>query len=152
MANGQDIFAKRSVVSAAGFTSTMRLLPEAVRHRYRLPLEVPNVQQSAGFIMLNIGIKATAAEIGATNTNTWHVRNLCSVRLSPENVYLSYCGYLCLQIPITQSGDAFEPLTKFFSDPLADDVEIPIFITFPSIKVRHSCMVSLEIVFIFKFP
>lgn len=114
MANGQEIYANKGVVSSTGYTTTMRLLPEQIRMQYKLPMEVPNVQQSAGFIMCNIGIKATAAEIDATNTNTWH-------------------------IPISADGDCFDPLEKFFNDPLADDVEIPIFITFPSLKdTKHS--------------
>ena len=74
MANGQEIHASRGVVSSTGYTTTMRLLPDAVRTQYKLPMTVPNVEQSAGFIMCNIGIQATAAEIDATNTNTWHVR------------------------------------------------------------------------------
>jgi hypothetical protein len=51
----------------------MRLLSEAERKQYKLPASIPGVPQSAGFVMCNIGIKATAEQIDATNTNTWHV-------------------------------------------------------------------------------
>ena len=59
--------------------------------------------------MCNIGVKLSAEDLGATNTNTWH-------------------------IPIAADGDAFQPLEAFFENPLGDNVDIPVFITFPSTK------------------
>jgi all-trans-retinol 13,14-reductase len=73
MRGGQTIRAKRAVVSSAGYTGSMKLLDSETRNRFGLPATIPGVPQSAGFVMCNIGIKATAEEIGATNTNTWHV-------------------------------------------------------------------------------
>jgi hypothetical protein len=73
MAGGHVIRANRGVVSSAGYSSSMRLLSEAERKQYKLPASIPGVPQSAGFVMCNIGIKATAEQIDATNTNTWHV-------------------------------------------------------------------------------
>lgn len=45
-----------------------------------------------------------------------------------------YIKIIILQIPIAKDGDAFGPLEVFFKDPLGDGVEIPAFITFPSLK------------------
>lgn len=59
--------------------------------------------------MANIGINCSSEFIGATSANTWH-------------------------IPLTESGDIFQPLEDYFSDPLAKDSPISAFITFPSIK------------------
>jgi len=60
--------------------------------------------------MCNIGILASPAEIGVTNTNVWH-------------------------IPIDKDGDCFTVLDEYFSNPLDDSKDvIPAFITFPSVK------------------
>jgi hypothetical protein len=74
MVGGQEIKAKRAVVSATCYQVTSKLLSESARQKYHLPLTVPGVEPSAGFVMCNIGIKASPESIGATNTNTWHVR------------------------------------------------------------------------------
>jgi all-trans-retinol 13,14-reductase len=73
MINGDVIKAKRAVVSGAGYMSTMKLLSDEVSSAYRLPKELKSVQQSAGFVMCNIGINASPESVGITNTNTWHV-------------------------------------------------------------------------------
>ena len=59
--------------------------------------------------MCNIGISARPQDIGATNTNTWH-------------------------IPVDDEGDAFGPLRAYFDNPLGTNDQLPAFITFPSIK------------------
>ena len=51
-------------------------------------------------------------EIGATNTNTWH-------------------------IPVNDQGDAFGPLNDYFENPLKTQDQLPAFITFPSIKDQN---------------
>lgn len=73
MHGGQEIRAKRAVVSATCYQVTSKLLSESARHKYNLPLTVPGVEPSAGFVMCNLGINASPESIGATNTNTWHV-------------------------------------------------------------------------------
>ena len=65
-------------------------------------------------------------EIDATNTNTWH-------------------------IPTNEDGDAFEPLARFFHEPLVGSAvkNMPVFITFPSLKdqewsVKHPGKTSCQ--------
>jgi all-trans-retinol 13,14-reductase len=108
MMDGSQIRCTRGVVSSCGALNTFKyLLPTEIAPA--LPSTL-GVQQSAGFVMCNIGIAASPSAIGATNTNTWH-------------------------IPVDSEGDAFPPLAKYFEDPLGDDSELPAFITFPSLKV-----------------
>lgn len=109
MADGSLIRSSRVVASNSVRTTFGKLLPPSIcaSHSTVLDFDVP---QSDGFVMCNIGIAASAEEIGATNTNTWH-------------------------IPVDERGDAFHPLERFFANPLDDHVETPTFITFPSLKV-----------------
>ena len=109
--DGSVIRCRRGVVSSCGLLNTYQYLLQAAPPHIRpdLPSSL-GVPQSAGFVMCNIGISASAEVIGATNTNTWH-------------------------IPVDEDGDAFPPLEKFFNSPLERDTEIPVFITFPSLKV-----------------
>ena len=110
MIGGQEIRCKRAVVSGACYAATVKLLDQTQQIKYHLPTELPaQVKQSAGFVMCNLGIKLSAESLGASNTNTWH-------------------------IPIAADGDAFQPIEAFFSNPLGDNVDIPVFITFPSTK------------------
>jgi all-trans-retinol 13,14-reductase len=100
---------KEAVVSSAGYVNTFKnLLPAKVTEKYDIPKEL-NVSQSAGFVMCNIGINASAESIGVTNTNTWH-------------------------IPVTSDGDCFSPLETYFESPISNDTRMPAFITFPSTK------------------
>jgi all-trans-retinol 13,14-reductase len=81
------------VVSGAGFMRTFRDLIDAeVTHRLDLPTEL-DVAQSAGFVMVNIGIKAGAGDIGASPSNSWH-------------------------IPIDETDDLFQPMKEYFNNPL----------------------------------
>jgi hypothetical protein len=73
MYGGEEIRCKRAVVSSAGYFSTLKLLSEKVTTTYKIPRDLKTVQQSAGFVMCNIGINASPEEIGVTNSNTWHV-------------------------------------------------------------------------------
>jgi hypothetical protein len=41
------------------------------------------------------------------------------------------------QIPVDFNDDMFPPMASFFADPLRDGVDIPVFITFPSLKVPN---------------
>ena len=100
MIGGQEIRCKRSVVSGACYAATARLIDESVRNKYNFPLTIPGVNQSAGFVMCNIGINSSLAGIDGSNTNTWH-------------------------IPIAKDGDPFGPIETFFENPLGDGVDIP---------------------------
>ena len=111
MADESVIRCRRGVVSSCGLLNTYQHLLPSIPP----PLIPPTpssfgVGQSAGFVMCNIGISASAEAIGATNTNTWH-------------------------IPVNEEGDSFPPLERFFESPLDPNNDIPAFITFPSLKV-----------------
>lgn len=115
LVDGRTLRCKRAVVSSCGYINTMKhLLPHQVTQRFGYPLELPGgLTQSAGFVMCNIGINASASAIGAyCNSNTWH-------------------------IPVDAQGDAFACISKYFEDPLHPDTEIPVFITFPSLKDKQ---------------
>ncbi len=109
-----SIFCKKGVISSAGYHNTMKyLVPQSISDKY-----YPNdslkkfekLKQSAGFVMANIGIDASAFEIDAVNSNTWN-------------------------IPVDMSGDLFGPMGEYFRDPLGQSwLQTPAFITFPSLK------------------
>lgn len=61
--------------------------------------------------MINIGIDLPASVLGASSANVWH-------------------------IPVDTNNDSFGPLERYFKDPLREGVDVPAFITFPSLKVR----------------
>lgn len=110
MVNGDIIkcSARGCVVSSIGYSNTMnKLVSEEVTKSYGIPRTLP-VKQSAGFVMANIGLKASAKLLGITNTNIWH-------------------------IPVDENGDCYPPLEEYFQSPLSCG-DIPAFITFPSLK------------------
>jgi phytoene dehydrogenase-like protein len=104
----------KRVVSGAGYAATFdRLVPQRVLSKYNVPRRV-GVDQSAGFVMANIGFRDVDPEaLGIHNSNTWH-------------------------IPVDASGDLFPKMKEYFSNPLGDResgyLNIPTFITFPSLK------------------
>jgi all-trans-retinol 13,14-reductase len=104
----------RRVVSGAGYVATFdRLVPQRVLSKYGVPRRL-EVDQSAGFVMANIGFSDIDPEaLGIHNLNTWH-------------------------IPVDASGDLFPKMKTYFADPLGDRetgfLNIPAFITFPSLK------------------
>ncbi len=104
---------KKGVISSCGYINTFnKLVSNDIVNKYSIPKSLP-IPQSAGFVMCNIGINANPSEVGITNTNTWH-------------------------IPVDDDNDAFPMINKYFEDPLGDDVIIPAFITFPSVKENNS--------------
>lgn len=110
-----NLFIKcRDVVSSVGYTNTMqKLISPAVASEFRVSTSLPpSILPSAGFVMCNIGIAASAAALDVTNVNTWH-------------------------IPVNEEGDAFPDMEAFFANPLGEKTRIPAFITFPSTKVGH---------------
>lgn len=123
--NNTKIRCKKGIISGVGYHSTFNKLVSLDNvTKYRIPPEL-SVPQSAGFVMCNLGISASANDIGVTNTNTWH-------------------------IPIQNDGDCFKPIELFFDDPLNENVRIPAFITFPSMKdkewsLKHVGKVSCQI-------
>lgn len=111
MADGSEIRCRRGVVSSCGLLNTYQHLLRSIPSHLIPPTPSSlGINQSAGFVMCNIGISAGAEEIGATNTNTWH-------------------------IPVNEDGDSFPALERFFEFPLDPRNDIPAFITFPSLKV-----------------
>lgn len=123
-----NVIAADRVVSSAGYAKTFQsLVPAQITEVLKIPKIVPGIRQSAGFVMVNIGIKATAEEIGASSSNTWH-------------------------IPMDASGDSFEPMRKYFANPLEVGSDMPAFITFPSCKDKkweasHPGRVSCQMLF-----
>eukprot|EP00600_Ochromonadales_sp_CCMP1393_P012802 CAMPEP_0175004802 /NCGR_PEP_ID=MMETSP0005-20121125/4964_1 /TAXON_ID=420556 /ORGANISM="Ochromonas sp., Strain CCMP1393" /LENGTH=368 /DNA_ID=CAMNT_0016259985 /DNA_START=31 /DNA_END=1137 /DNA_ORIENTATION=+ len=107
----------RRVVSSAGYSNTFnRLVSEDVTNKLQIPRTIPGVEQSAGFVMANIGIAASPAMLDIDCTNSWH-------------------------IPVDADFDGFPALEKYFEDPLAvtggTAQGIPAFITFPGIKDKE---------------
>ena len=121
--NNTIIRSKKGIISSCGYFTTLRKLLNLENiNKFNIP-ELP-VSQSAGFVMCNIGIAASAEEIDVTNTNTWH-------------------------IPIENDGDCFRPIETFFYEPLSENSRIPAFITFPSMKdkewsLKHPGKVSCQ--------
>ncbi len=69
---GFEIRAKHGVISTAGYDVTYnKLVSEDVCKQFAIPRKLP-LQQSAGFVMVNLGIKGSAKELGLTNVNTWY--------------------------------------------------------------------------------
>jgi all-trans-retinol 13,14-reductase len=72
MDSGEKIFANRGVISSAGYAVTFnKLLPKEVCDAYHMPQQPP-VGQSAGFVMVNVGIKGTTTELQIPNANIWY--------------------------------------------------------------------------------
>ncbi|KAI9011614.1 hypothetical protein DFJ74DRAFT_684081 [Hyaloraphidium curvatum] len=100
-----------NVVSSVGYANTWsKLVPERVTSKLGIPRTLSDrVGPSAGFVMANIGLRASREEMGLQCYNTWY-------------------------LPVDGSGDTFPAIRANFADPLGCDV--PCMITFPSIKDR----------------
>ena len=108
------ISCRKGVVSSCGYYNTFTKLisDRDLLSRHGILSSDLGVEQSAGFVMCNIGIDSSPEAIGVTNTNTWHV-------------------------PIDDQNDIFPPLRQSFELPLdSKPKEISAFITFPSMKDR----------------
>jgi len=105
---GTELYARHSVVSACGFRNTARLCKgTAFPKTEDLPL-----RQGDGFVMANIGIKGSAAELG----------------MECANMELLPCG---------NGVSIFDGVRAFYKDPLGvPPLEIPMMITFPTVKDR----------------
>jgi all-trans-retinol 13,14-reductase len=127
----RTIIKSKRVVSGAGYATTFRsLINKAVVSKLEIP-ESLKVPQSAGFVMVNIGMKATAEEVGAETSNTWH-------------------------IPVDDNDDAFAPMRRYFSSPTNVGMGMPAFITFPSCKDKkwsseHPGRVSCQMLFMAEY-
>ena len=111
LADGTTLEAK-TVVTGCGYHNTFKkLVSEEVTTKYNIPRHI--VGDSAGYVMLNVGLKGTPEELGIKNQNTWI-------------------------IPTDKAGDLFGPMKKFYEDPFAEDAEIGALITFPSVKDQTS--------------
>jgi len=107
MASGLELRAKR-VVSSLGYRATEALLGAGTPAAPRA-LATP---QSAGFVMANVALRGSAAELGISAANTW---------IQPANAANHY--------------DALDGELAYFSDPLGVDLSlVPVGITFPSAK------------------
>jgi len=116
------IAAKR-VVSSCGFKNTYtKMVPKSVTSSFNLPTSLP-IGDSHGFVLVNLGFKGTAKQLGFTNTNHW-------------------------SIPIDPTDDSmFKSLRKHWAEP-TDKHNMPMMFTFPSMKdhasqtgTKHTCQV-----------
>lgn len=102
-----------SVVSSIGYGNTWgKLVSEEVTSKLGIPRSLNDkIPASAGFVMVNIGFKASREEMGLQSYNTWF-------------------------LPTDKSGDMFGAVRDNWENPLGDPTQIPMMITFPSIKDR----------------
>eukprot|EP00403_Amphidinium_massartii_P038675 CAMPEP_0178445616 /NCGR_PEP_ID=MMETSP0689_2-20121128/40284_1 /TAXON_ID=160604 /ORGANISM="Amphidinium massartii, Strain CS-259" /LENGTH=687 /DNA_ID=CAMNT_0020070223 /DNA_START=1 /DNA_END=2061 /DNA_ORIENTATION=+ len=100
--------ARHAVVSACGWRNTLRLCSDV-----RLPKDSElELQQGVGFVMANIGVRGSAAELGLECTN---------LELLPAGNGMSI----------------FDGVRAYLADPLGvPHSEIPMMVTFPSVKDR----------------
>ena len=97
-----------------------RFLNKQVTTKFQIPRTLP-VDDSCGFVMVNMGFRGSAKELGFTCTNSWYIP--------------------------TVEGNMFASLAEHWKDPT--DVEhIPMMFTFPSMKdhalqqgTKHTCQV-----------
>ncbi len=101
------------VVSSTGYHNTFgKLVPEDSTKRLEIPRRLP-VGQSCGFVMANIGLRGSAAELGLTCANLWYH-------------------------PTRPDGDMFGAIRDFMADPENPDLDPMIMVTFPSIKAHST--------------
>jgi hypothetical protein len=123
--SGEEIHAPL-VVSSTGFLNTFgQLLPETVTTQFNIPRTLdPSVTSSAGFVLVNVGMKGTAAELGVSCANHWY-------------------------LPM-RKGNMFAAVQEHWKDPLGDADNIPMMFTWPSLKDRawvakhpdrHTCQI-----------
>jgi all-trans-retinol 13,14-reductase len=99
------------VVSSAGYHNTFgKLVSEEVTKRLDIPRRLP-IGSSCGFVMVNLGLRGSAEELGLTCTNLWYH-------------------------PTRADGDMFGAIDDFMRDPADPDHDPMIMVTFPSIKDR----------------
>lgn len=105
---GMELHARHCVVSACGFRNTARLCKGTA---FPSPDDMP-LPQGGGWLMANIGIKGSAAELGLE------------------------CANLQL-LPAGKGMSIFDGCRAFFADPLGvPPIEIPMMVTFPTVKDR----------------
>ena len=98
------------VVGAGGYHNTFRLVAEEHTTKHSIPRKLMN--DSAGFVMGNIGLKGSPESLGITNTNVWY-------------------------LPTNETGNMFPAMEEFYANPFGE-VDAPMMITFPSIKENDS--------------
>jgi len=106
---GPEFHAKCCVVSACGFRNTARLCKGTA---FPNPDDLP-LKQGDGWVMANIGIKGSAAEL----------------KMECANMEI---------LPAGNGKSIFDGVRDFFKDPLGvPPLEIPMMITFPTVKDRN---------------
>jgi len=107
------MIAAKRVVSSCGFKNTYtKLIPKKTTESLGLPTSLP-ISDSHGFVLVNVGFKGSAQELGFTNVNHW-------------------------SIPVDKTtGSMFESLKRHWSDP-TDRENMPMMFTFPSMKEHSS--------------
>lgn len=117
LSSGHVIRARR-VISALGYRATESLLPPSLKldsdtnPSSTPPLPRLSTQQSTGFLMANVALRGSAAQLGISVANLW------------------------VQPATADNGwDAISGVDSFMADPFGVPVEmIPAGITFPSVK------------------
>ena len=108
LCDGSTISCKE-VISSVGYHNTFgKLVSEDVSKRLEIPRRLP-IGNSCGFVMVNIGLRGSAEELGLTCANLW--------------VH-----------PARADGDMFGAVEDFMADPYDPEHDPMVMITFPSIK------------------
>ena len=103
------IISCKQVISSVGYHNTFgKLVSEDVTKRLEIPRRLP-VGNSYGFVMVNVGMRGSAEELGLTCANLWYH-------------------------PARADGDMFGAVDDFMADPYNPEHDPMIMITFPSIK------------------
>ncbi|MBW2244508.1 MAG: NAD(P)/FAD-dependent oxidoreductase [Deltaproteobacteria bacterium] len=101
----------KQVVSSVGYHNTFgKLVPDDITKSLKIPRHLA-IGNSCGFVMVNIGLRGTAEELGLTCTNLWYH-------------------------PTRADGDMFGAVNDFMTDPSNPEHDPMIMVTFPSIKDR----------------
>jgi len=115
----------KTVISSAGYRNTYgRFVNKQVTTKFQIPRTLP-VDDSCGFVMVNMGFRGSAKELGFTCTNSWYIPTI--------------------------EGNMFASLAEHWKDP-TDVQHIPMMFTFPSMKdhalqqgTKHTCQVLIMV-------
>jgi len=113
LVDGTEIKAK-SVVSSCGYRNTFgKLVKQDVTTKLNIPRTLP-VSDSCGFVMVNFGINGKPSDLGLTCANAFVI---------PTD---------------KKTGDMFVSFKRHWEDPIKYPDDMPMFISFPSIKDRST--------------
>jgi len=71
MSDGRSFYAKNIISGTGIMTTYKKLVPEAVKNKYKLEAQLKNVQRSVAHSCLYIGLKGAPEELKLPKTNLW---------------------------------------------------------------------------------